>query len=264
MPVAGPLDYLPIWGVFIVTAALLVLAMQAGFWLASHKRQRSVEGQKTAGPVGQVVAGLLALLALLLAFTFSLAASRFDTRRTLVMDEANALGTTWLRAGMLPEPHGTAIRKLLREYLELRLAAVQSGKIVPAVARSEEVQGQLWAEAVAVGQQQPGSIVAGLFIASLNEVIDLHAKRVMYGMRTRIPPNIWALLYVVAMLAVGEIGYHTGMAGARGTLVLIPLILTFSAVILLIVDLDRPTEGMLRTSQQPLMDLRTLMKDSST
>ena len=128
MPIVGPLDYLPLWGVFIVTAVLLVLAMQAGFWLASHKRQRSPEGQKS-GPVGEVVAGLLGLLALLLAFTFSLAASRFDTRRTLVMDEANALGTTWLRAGMLPEPHGTAIRKLLRDYLELRLAAVQSGKV---------------------------------------------------------------------------------------------------------------------------------------
>jgi hypothetical protein len=257
MPIRGPLDYLPLWAVFVATVALVLLGAEAGFLLGRRKGRRSEEAKK--GPVGEIVAAMLGLLALLLAFTFSLAASRFDTRRGLVLDEANAIGTTWLRAGLLAEPHRTDIRKLLREYLEVRLGAVQSGKVLQGIARSDELQGQLWAEAVAVGQKEPGSIIAGLFIASLNEVIDLHAKRVMFGLRTRIPPSIWAALYFVAMLAVGAIGYHAGLVGARRSFAILPLVLTFSAVLLLIVDLDRPQEGLFQVSQQALVDLRSLM-----
>lgn len=257
--VRGALDFLPLWGVLVATMAVIILAMQTGFWLGRCKRRRSEEGQKPPGPLGEVVAALLGLLALLLAFTFSLAAHRFDTRRDLVLDEANAIGTAWLRAGFLPESNRTAVRKLLREYLEHRLSVVQSGKVEEGLARNDDLQHQLWAQAVAVGQKEPGSIVAGLFIASLNEVIDLHAKRVMFGLRTRIPPNIWVLLYFAALLSVGAIGYHTGVVGARGTLMVFPLVLTFSAVMLLIADLDRPREGMLKVSQQSLIDLRTLM-----
>ena len=257
MPVGGPLDSLPFWGLFAATVVLIALAAEAGGWLGGRKRRRSEEAQKA--PVGEIVAAMLGLLALLLAFTFSLAASRFDTRRGLVLDEANAIGTTWLRAGLLPEPHRAEIRKLLHEYLEARLGAVQSGRIQQGIARSEELQGRLWAEAVAVGQREPGSIMAGLFIASLNEVIDLHAKRVMFGLRTRIPVSIWAALYFVALLAVGAIGYHAGLTGTRRFFAILPLVLTISAVLLLIADLDRPQEGLFKVSQQALADLRKLM-----
>jgi hypothetical protein len=143
--------------------------------------------------------------------------------------------------------------------LETRLGAVASGQIQQGIVRSEELQVQLWAEAVAVGEQQPGSIMAGLFIASLNEVIDLHAKRVTAG-RLRVPPSVWAVLYLIAVLAVGAIGYHAGLTVARRFLMVVPLVLTFAAVLLLIADLDRSREGMFKVSQRALMDLRSLMK----
>ena len=249
----GALDFLPLWGVFAATTVLILLALQAGFWLGSRKRRRSEEVQKAGVPAGEIVAALLGLLALLLAFTFGLAAQRFDTRRGLVVDEANAIGTTWLRAGLLPEVHRNAVRKLLREYLEHRLSIVQSGKVEEGLAHNDELQGLLWAEAEAVGQKEPGSIVIGLFISSLNEVIDLHAKRVMYGLRTRIPPNIWVLLYFVALLAIGTIGHHAGMVGTRGTLMLFPLVLSFSAVMWLIAR-PRPPAGRTAQSQPTILD----------
>ena len=108
----------------------------------------------------------------------------------------------------------------------------------------------------AAGEQSPNSIVVGLFIESLNEVIDLHAKRVTLGLRNRIPGIIWATLYFVAILGMAVLGYHSGLAAPRRSLAILPLIFTFSAVMRLIADLDRPREGYLRVSQQAMIDLR--------
>lgn len=257
MPPRGPLDVLPLWGVFGATLALILVAVEAGLVLGSRKRRQSETAQKA--PVGEIVAAMLVLLALLVGFTFSLAASRFDARRVLVLEEANALGTTWLRAGLLQEPSRTQIRTILREYVEVRLDAVQSGKVQEGIARSEALHSQLWAEAVSVGMKESASIMAGLFITSLNEVIDVHSRRVMAGLQTRLPAAIWAVLYLVAVLAIGAIGYHVGLVGAGRSLAILPLVVTFSAVLLLIADLDRPQEGLFKVSQQSLGDLRNLM-----
>ena len=254
---AGPLDLLPIWGVFLATVAVVLLAVEGGFRLGQYRRRRSE--QEDRPPVGEMVAATLALLAFMLAFTFGLAASRFDVRRGLVIDEANAIGTTYLRAGLLPEPHRSDVRSLLREYVDVRLEAVQPGKLSRSIGRSEELHARLWAHAVAVGEKNPGSIVVGLFIASLNEVIDLHAKRLALGVRNRIPGTIWAALYFVAIIGTSVMGYHAGLAGSGRSLAILPLVLAFSVVITLIADLDRPQEGFLRVGQQPMIDLQRTM-----
>ena len=254
MHYAGPLDLLPIWGVFLTTVAVVLLAVEGGFRLGQYRRRRSE--QEDRPPVGEMVAATLALLAFMLAFTFGLAASRFDVRRGLVIDEANAIGTTYLRAGLLPEPHRSDVRNLLREYVDVRLEAVQPDKLSQSISRSEELHARLWAHAVAVGEKNPGSIVVGLFIGSLNEVIDLHAKRLALGVRSRIPGTIWAALSFVAIIGTSVMGYHAGLAGSGRSLALLALVLAFSAVVTLIADLDRPQEGLLRVSQQTMIDLQ--------
>ena len=177
---------LPFWFLFLVTIGGILLAVSIGLRLGMHKRARRAGTQST--PIPEIVAAMFGLLVFMLGFTFSLAASRFETRRALVVDEANAIGTAWLRAGMLPEPNGTVVRKLLREYLEVRLTAVQSaGDLRQGLARSGELQKQLWAEAEAVAGKNQGSIIVGLFISSLNDVIDLHTKRITWGLRSRLP-----------------------------------------------------------------------------
>ena len=263
MHYAGPLDLLPIWGVFLATVAVVLLAVEGGFRLGQYRRRRSE--QEDRPPVGEMVAATLALLAFMLAFTFGLAASRFDVRRGLVIDEANAIGTTYLRAGLLPEPHRSDVRSLLREYVDVRLEAVQPGKLSRSIGRSEELHARLWAHAVAVGEKNPGSIVVGLFIASLNEVIDLHAKRLALGVRNRIPGTIWAALSFVTIIGTSVMGYHAGLAGSGRSLALLALVLAFSAVVTLIADLDRPQEGLLRVSQQTMIDLqKTLAAEQRT
>ena len=135
-----------------------------------------------------MVSASLGLLAFLLAFTFGLAGSRYEARREVFLEEVNALGTMWsLRAGLLSEPYRTEMRDLLREYVDVRLEGVRSRKIEEAIQRSEKLHGQLWSLAAEVGEKNPNSIIVGLFIQSVNEVIDLHTKRVVAGLRSRIP-----------------------------------------------------------------------------
>jgi hypothetical protein len=190
-----------------------------------------------------------------------LAASRFEARRQALLDESNAIGTTYLRAKMLPEPQRTEARQLLREYVDARLAAVQEGKLESGIRRSGELHDQLWARAVAAAEKDPRSVPTGQFVQSLNDVIDLHAKRLMMGRRSRIPTMVWLVLVLVAALSFGAMGYHSGLTGKSRSPAVLPVAVTFAAVIWMVVDLDRPQEVLLRVSQQPLFELSSTMEE---
>ena len=256
MQTNGPIDALPLWALFIFILLVVLLSVEFGYRLGKYRRSR--QEQEKEAPVGTMVGATLGLLAFILAFTFGLAAARFDARRQVLLDEANAIGTTYLRAGMLPE-QGEEIRGLLRDYVAARLEGVQAGKLAEGIRRSENIQQKVWTEAEAVGQKNPNSIVVGLFVQSLNEMIDLHAKRVQAAVRSRIPGPIWLSLFAVAVLSLAGMGYFEGLTGTRRSLAVIAVAIAFSVVIELIADLDRPQEGVLRVSQQALLDLQRSM-----
>jgi hypothetical protein len=256
MPTTGPIDALPLWALFTVILFIILLSVECGYQLGKYRRAR--HEQEKQAPVGTMVGATLGLLAFILAFTFGLAAARFDARRQVLLDEANAIGTTYLRAGMLPD-QGEKIRALLRDYVATRLDAVRSGKTAEGIQRSENIQQQVWSEAETVAEKNPNSIVVGLFVQSLNEMIDLHAKRVQAGVRSRIPGAIWIALFAVATLSLTAMGYHAGLAGTGRSLAVVAVAVAFSVVIELIADLDRPQEGVLRVSQQALMDVQRSM-----
>src|SRR5215469_16174147 len=121
MESSAPLDALPLWGLFIAILLVVLLSVECGYRLGRYRRNRHEQEKET--PVGTMVGATLGLLAFILAFTFGLAAARFDTRRQVLLDEANAIGTSYLRAGILPE-RGEQIRGLLRDYVGARLEAV--------------------------------------------------------------------------------------------------------------------------------------------
>src|SRR5215510_2248840 len=133
MQTNGPIDVLPLWALFISILLVVLLSVEFGYRLGKYRRSR--QEQEKEAPVGTMVGATLGLLA----FTFGLAAARFDTRRQVLLDEANAIGTTYLRAGMLPE-RGQEIRELLRDYIGARLEAVRSGNVAEGVRRSEDIQ----------------------------------------------------------------------------------------------------------------------------
>jgi hypothetical protein len=256
MPSNEPLDVLPLWALLIALMLVVLLSVEAGYRLGRFRSHREHE---TETPVGEMVAATLGLLAFILAFTFGLAATRYDTRRQLLIDEANAVGTTYLRAGMLPERR-EEIRTLLRDYVDIRIEAIKPGKLAEGIRRSEDLQHRLWELTIPIATKNPNSIIVGLFIQSLNDVIDLHTKRLTASVRNRIPFAIWAALYGISMLSFAAMGYHSGLTGTTRSLVIIVVALTFSVVIALIADLDRSQEGTLKVNQQALIELRQSMK----
>jgi Protein of unknown function (DUF4239) len=256
---AGLLDFLPLWALCLATIAVGFLSVEAGYRLGRLRRRRLEPEQESS--VGVMVAATLGLLAFTLAFTFGVAAGRFDARQQFILDEAIAIRTSYLRSAFLRESQRSTIRGILRQYLEARLEAAQSGKLE--LVASQHLHDRLWAEAIAAVQNEPSSVPAGLFIESLNDLIALHAKRVQATLRSRIPGVTWATLYFVAGLAMAGIGYHEGLTSLRRSPALVIVVLTFSAVIYLIADLDRPEEGLFNVSQQAMVDLRNLLDETS-
>jgi len=249
MELAGLLDPFSLWTIFPITVAIALISFEVGCRLARRSNE-----EKEA-PVGAMTGATLGLLAFMLAFTFGMAASRFEARRQVLLSEANAIGTTYLRSKLLAEPRRTEAQHLLREYVDVRLEAVQPGKLKQAIVKSEDLQNRLWSVAVAEAEQKP-SVITSLFIQSLNEVIDLHAARVMASWRSRVPGIIWIVLYSLAVIAMMMMGYHAGLANSRRSIATIALVIAFSLVLYLIADLDRPGQGMLKVSQQTMIDLR--------
>ena len=202
-----------------------------------------------------LVGSILALLAFLLAVTMGMASDRFDARRANVLTEANSIGTTYLRAGYLPEPASSQIRELLREYVPIRLTVTDSKDIQSDIARSVDIQGQIWAITEEVARDTDQGDLVALFIESLNETIDIHETRITAGLHARVPETVLLLLVGGSALSLGMVGYSAGLTQRRSLLSAVVLILALGAVIMIVVDLDRPREGYIQVSQQPLIDL---------
>ena len=251
-------DALPIWTIFPITVVIGLLAVEAGRRIARLWRQHAKD--RSEAPAPPVVAATLALLAFLLAFTFGMAAGRFEERKQAVLAEANAIQTSYLRAAMLPEPMATDSRKLLREYLEVRLAGARPDQFQQALAKSEELHKQLWSQAVAAGQKERSPMVS-LFMQALNDVISMHEKRVMAGVHNRVPVAIWIGLYLLLVIALAVMGYYEGTSGTIRSLAVVGMVIAFSAVFALIADLDRPGQGLLRVNQQSMLDVQRSMRN---
>lgn len=248
---------MPIGMFFVGTMVLVLAAIQAGLQLARWRKHEREEGA-----IGAVVGATLGLLALMLAFTFGIAGNRLETRRELLLDEVNAIGTTFLRTDLIPEPHRSESRALLRQYVDLRLDAYRNPEKLPALLKeSERLQTQLWQHAIAVGRDPElrDSEFAALYVDSLNNMIDMQTKRVTVG-RYRLPSIVWAVLCILAAISMVAVGYHFGQSGKGNLLVHLMLAFSFSIVVFMIADLDCATEGWLRVSNQPMEELREQMR----
>ena len=257
MPVSTPLDILPVWALCVLLACAVLVVHECGFRAGRFRGRHAAKESESS--VGGIVGAELGLLALLLAFSFGIVASRFDLRRQVLLDEANAIGTTYLRTAMLDESQRGPVRRLLRDYVDVRLTAAGGTNVEGALRQSEQIHASLWNAAVTAAAQDPRSVPTGLFVQSLNELIDLHAKRVFASLRNRMPPAFWVALFSVALLSFLAMGYHEGLTRATRSPAVAVVTLTFVVVLWLIVDLDRPGEGFLRVSQAPMIDVRNMM-----
>jgi hypothetical protein len=248
------LDPLPILAVFALITIILLSFFEIGYRVGRWWQEKTPDEKE--GPTSMLVGSLLALMAFLLAVTMGMASDRFDTRRGLVLEEANAIGTTYLRAGYLPQPYGEESRALLREYVPLRINVADRQQLAAHFARSTEIHAELWAIAEELARDTPGSDLLGLYIESLNQTIDLHATRATAIIYARVPETVLILLIIGAALTMGMVGYSAGLTRRRSFLGAAVLVVVLAAVLTLVVDLDRPREGFLQVSQQPLLDLQ--------
>lgn len=248
-------------GLLVALAGLFAIN-EACFRFAARRHVPARDVHKSQ--LDLVVAALLGLLGLLLAFSFEIGEARFEKRKELVLEEANAIATTYLRADMLPAPHGERIQGLLREYIDERANLRSVADLDRALRHSAELHGQLWHEATDVARANMGSPVVALFVASLNQVIDLHEARVTVSLFQRLPPVIFGVLYFVALLSVAMVGLRAGIDRTRGAAATIALVVVVMGVLTLIRSLDEPASRLFTISKQALQDTRALIdKDRS-
>jgi len=256
------LDLVPIWVVFIGTVLLVMVFIEVGYRLGGIAHRKSVDEKET--PVSGVSATVLGLTAFILAFSFSIVTQRYDTRKTLVRDEADAVRTAYLRAGFLPASDRAESRRMLTEYVQERLhitrgSYVGQEELGRALASSESIHRRLWDIAVVNAERDMNSDVAALYIESLNEIMDVHASRLAIGVRMRMPIGIWIVLYSLTILGMVSMGYHAGIAASKRSNATWVLAVSFAMVITLIAALDRPW-GATMVTQQPLVDLAQFMR----
>jgi Protein of unknown function (DUF4239) len=259
------IDALPIWVLFLATAALVVVAVEIGFLLGKLVRRRSE--QERESPVSAIAGAILGLLAFMLAFTFSIASDRYDTKKGLVREEANVLRTVWQRADFLQEPDRARTKTLLRDYVEKRIAFAYSSDATKAdapVGEATQVQHEIWGTAVRNAKTDPfmNSDIGAMYVESINQMADLHALRVNQGLQARVPTGIWFVLYALVVLGMIAVGYQTAIADSRRSRVTAVLAVSFSLVIALIAALDHPLNRFISISQQPMESLQIEMKNS--
>lgn len=246
---------IPIWALSAATVGLTILSIELGFRLGRRYKTALDAAQETH--VNLMVQATLGLLAFMIGFTFGLAGERYNDRTLLVVDDANAIRTAYSRAAFLPDAERDEVRTILREYLSFRTRRPASmAEIEHGLKECDRLQDELNALAVKTGKADMNSDVGAMFIESVNELVETHFKRVALGLQTRVPEPIWAALYFLAALTMGAVGYHSGIVGPRKFASGIVLIAAFSLTIMVIADLDRPQDGFLRTSLQPLIDLQ--------
>jgi hypothetical protein len=230
---------------------LLVGAAELGSWISWRHYGKSARSED----LQTLAISTLGLLALILAFTLSHALSRYEDRRALVVEEANAIGSTAHLALMLPTQAQGPILGLLRDYVAVRIGLGvphDPAKLERDVAKSRDLLTRLWQQAAAVSE--PQSLPANRFINSLDEMNKIQERR-LHALRYHVPNAFVLMLLAVAMITVGFTGYHSGLTQTRPRLGTLILAVTVAFVIVGLVDLDQPDRGLIREPHQALVDV---------
>jgi hypothetical protein len=237
--------------IFFTGLAVILGVSEVGWQLGTRWGGRSSSNLPT------LESAALGLLALIIGFTFAMSLARFEARRDAVLNEANAIGTTALRARLLPEPNRTETLNLLREYVHIRISVIERhsslAEMVSVLDRSNVLQEALWQQAKSMAGKDKGMIPTGLFIQSLNEMIDDQGKRLAV-LRNRVPNIVLLALFGIAAVAGGFAGYANGFDAKRTRLPVYIMGTLICGVIYLILDLDRPSSGFITNNQQAMID----------
>lgn len=241
----------------------MLLLFEVGRQFGIARRRRDPDGDKGSGPVEAAVFGLLGLL---ITFTFSGAASRFEDRRHLITEEANAIGTAYLRLDLLPPEPQPALRQLFTRYLKIRTDVYRNAEDATAtkarLAEAAEIQRQIWSMAVSASQRPDANAQATILVLpALNAMIDITTTRAV-AMQNHPPRAILTLLATLSLLSALLAGYVMCGAAVRSWFYMFLFAAPISATFYVILELEYPRFGLIRVDQadQVLIELRDLVR----
>ncbi len=245
---------LPIWIDGALFVAVMLVALEIGFRVGLRKREAWRDEDVSMSNV--VVTSFLATFGLILAFTYAFTVSRADLRKRVIIDEANAIGTAFLRAGLVPNPESAELKKALLEYARTRVMTSETlssrAQFKETVRRTSEAEAKLWpiTERI-VKSSRPGPIEASL-VAAINEVLDMHTTRLATGF-DRLPQVILLMLLLISAVSLFIAGFNAGLSGLFSRWRMTALAFVFALVIFIIIDFDYPQQGFIRINQQALL-----------
>jgi hypothetical protein len=243
----------------LLLSAVVLGTTGLGLILGQYLRHRS---EHLREPVGVLQAALLGLVGLVLAFGLALAVGRYESRRAAVVEDANAIGTTYLRAQTLAEPIRTQSLQRLVRYtgtsIRLSRSVPTTTEAHQAVADGEKLQRELWALAGQALADAPVASAPRLYVESLNEMIDMQTVRVA-ALNNRVPGAVLAVEVIFAAVALGLLAFYLAILG-RGVLTVLLAAGLITLLLLVTFDLDRPTRGLIRVPSTPLTSLRVSMQ----
>lgn len=250
----------PLWLIALSLVVAMLLASLAGYALRRRHDRKVAAGSAAAEALeGHVLSAVLGLLALLLGFTFALAVDRYETRRMLVLEEANAIGRAYLRAQLLDEPHRSRISSILLAYTDHRIEASHAilADAPRELARDHELITELWTATVAAFPTIRSVDFSSAFLDSVNTVIELGEARIVLR-QVRVPLAVYTVLFVYIIAAAALHGFTLRGRLERTSTVFLFLLLTLC--MMLIIDIDRPVKGGINESQLPMEDLRASLR----
>lgn len=249
------LESVPLWQALLITVGIVLVSNEIGFRVGVYHRDSQEKDKNTQ--VVSMTGAHLGLLAFILAFSFSMSAGHFGDRKQYLLEEVNAIETAYLRAGLVTGPEGGRIQKLLAGYTAKRAlgGSPDPDTVARIIAESEAIATDIWAEVVQISKKEKLTVMDSLLVQSLNTVFDLHEKRVFAGLHSRIPKNVWVALYIILILSMTGMGFSAGMSGKRSAVASFALAMSFSMVMYVIADLDRPISGLMKADQAIMVNL---------
>jgi hypothetical protein len=256
------LDPTPVGLVLVLFAVISLAVYEVGFRLGRWWQDRLPGEQE--GPTDMLVGSLLALMAFLLAITMGMASDRFDARRGLVVAEANAIGAVYLQADYLTASAAGRLQELLRQYLPLRIAPDDTSQVSANILRSRELQAEMWALVAEAARSGHSPDLVSALGDTLTELVNVDETRAVSALYARVPETVLLLLLAGSALSLGMLGYSAGLRRRRSVLSAVVLVVALGVVLAMVIDLDRPQDGLINVSQQALLDVQQWIGPPST
>jgi hypothetical protein len=236
-----------------VIVALLFAANEIGFWIGRRRALSRPAHDRDLNGIATITAGMLGLLAFTLSLTINIAQNRFENRRGLVVQEANAIEAAWLRAKLVSGETGPVITALVETFGKVQLAYVSSddfGVEPNLILQKKELQKQIWQAMQTLYREQPTTSTADL-VSALIEMFNA-AQTERFAFESRVPPNMSWMLMAGSLLAIGAMGYHSGVSHSRQIVLTWLLLVMWAGGMALVADLNRPRIGSVRVDPAPL------------